>query len=183
MIFRSRKLREAHALVVGNGVPLLCHRRSDIRNSESTLSTLAWLFRPIDFQIVHHEISLAAFLNKDEWIGRKKPRRPEHVGVAFARAVDQPGIGMLSILECYIVSATCRKQRESSSSEMKFSPAKRETKIRRTSSRELRDLGVDVRKISVIPDELRPFRMKSGVLPRPTITFLPQVASDPRTMI
>src|SRR6185503_17728024 len=48
---------------------------------------------PVQLQIVHHQMLLAAMLEEDERVGRKKPCCIEQVGIAVAGCDDQSRIG------------------------------------------------------------------------------------------
>src|SRR6266850_3464 len=91
--------------------------------------------RAVDLEVAHHQITLAALFNENEGIWSKEAGRPQHVGVTFTGAVDQPRV--VSVRCRHVIVGPklnkCRKQPESSSSGTKFSPAKPGTKTRYTS--------------------------------------------------
>jgi molybdenum cofactor synthesis domain-containing protein len=110
------------------------------------------VFRSIEFQIIHDQIALAAPLEEDEWIGREEASRPKHVRVSLACAVDEARVRQSGFQHVILIEMSKTAGIIVIGNEILSGKTRDENSL--YLARELRDLGVDVRKISVIPDEL-----------------------------
>ena len=109
-------------------------------------------FRSIKFQIIHDQVPLAAFLDEDKWVRCEEASCPEHVRVSLACAVDKASVRRFRFQHVILIEMSKTAGIIVIGNEILSGKTRDENSL--YLARELRDLGVDVRKISVIADEL-----------------------------